>query len=56
MQGASAKSPAAKTALVTGAIADPGFPDRLVDAAVGAFGRLDILVNRAGVKYCRLKI
>lgn len=30
-------------------LTDPGSPDRVVDAAVTAFGRLDILVNNAGM-------
>src|ERR1700755_2022803 len=30
---------------LAGDIADPAFPDRLVEATLAAFGRLDILVN-----------
>jgi len=34
---------------MAGDIADPAFPDRLVEATLTAFGRLDILVNNAGI-------
>jgi len=34
-----------------GDITDPELPDRLVAAAIGAYGRLDILVNNAGVTF-----
>jgi 2-deoxy-D-gluconate 3-dehydrogenase len=38
-----------RVAAAAGNVSDPGDVDRLVEAAVGAFGRLDILVNNAGV-------
>ena len=34
---------------LVGDLADPAVPDRLVAEAVGALGRLDVLVNNAGV-------
>ena len=34
---------------IAGDIAETGFPDRLVDTVVGRFGRLDVVVNNAGV-------
>ncbi|MDO8210324.1 SDR family NAD(P)-dependent oxidoreductase [Conexibacter sp. CPCC 206217] len=34
---------------LTGDLADPQVPDRLVRAALDAFGRVDVLVNNAGV-------
>ncbi|GAA3412856.1 SDR family NAD(P)-dependent oxidoreductase [Streptosporangium vulgare] len=34
---------------VQGDIADPGTADRVVDTAIGKFGRLDTLVNNAGI-------
>ncbi|MET1026872.1 MAG: glucose 1-dehydrogenase [Dongiaceae bacterium] len=34
---------------LAGDIAEPGFPDRLVEATLAEFGRLDILVNNAGI-------
>ena len=33
---------------VNGSVADPGFPDRFVGAAVERFGGIDIIVNNAG--------
>ncbi|MBX6377507.1 MAG: SDR family oxidoreductase [Clostridia bacterium] len=33
---------------VPGSVTEPGFPERLLEEAVKAFGRLDILVNNAG--------
>jgi NAD(P)-dependent dehydrogenase (short-subunit alcohol dehydrogenase family) len=33
----------------TGDLSDPGVPEQLVDAARDAFGRLDVLVNNAGL-------
>jgi NAD(P)-dependent dehydrogenase (short-subunit alcohol dehydrogenase family) len=32
-------------------IAEAGAPERIIAHAVGAFGRLDILMNRAGVSH-----
>src|SRR5215469_15548654 len=40
---------AAKVALVDGDIGDPGTAARIVDAAVSRFGRIDVLINNAGV-------
>jgi glucose 1-dehydrogenase len=34
---------------VTGDLADPAVPPRLVDEVASAFGRLDVLVNNAGI-------
>ena len=34
---------------LVGDLADPTVPERLVDGAVAAFGRLDVLVNNAGL-------
>jgi NAD(P)-dependent dehydrogenase (short-subunit alcohol dehydrogenase family) len=34
---------------LAGDIADPAFPDRLVAETLAAFGRLDILINNAGI-------
>lgn len=36
---------------VAGDVADPSFPATLVDEAVERFGRLDVLVNNAGVSH-----
>ncbi len=36
---------------LAGDMADPVFPERLVDATLAAFGRIDILVNNAGVTH-----
>jgi meso-butanediol dehydrogenase / (S,S)-butanediol dehydrogenase / diacetyl reductase len=36
---------------VAGDIADPAFPDRLVAETLAAFGRLDILINNAGITH-----
>jgi meso-butanediol dehydrogenase / (S,S)-butanediol dehydrogenase / diacetyl reductase len=36
---------------VAGDIADPGFPDRLIAESVSALGRLDILINNAGITH-----
>ena len=36
---------------VAGDIADPGFPDRLIAETVSALGRLDILINNAGITH-----
>jgi 3-oxoacyl-[acyl-carrier protein] reductase len=35
--------------LVPGSVADPRVPERLREAALSAFGRLDVLVNNAGI-------
>jgi 3-oxoacyl-[acyl-carrier protein] reductase len=35
--------------LIPGDVADPDMPAKLVDATIGAFGRIDVLVNNAGV-------
>ncbi len=39
----------ASVAAIAGDITEEGMPQRLVDAAVGQYGRLDILLNNAGV-------
>jgi meso-butanediol dehydrogenase/(S,S)-butanediol dehydrogenase/diacetyl reductase len=36
---------------LAGDITDPDFPDRLVAEALAAFGRLDILINNAGINH-----
>ncbi len=36
---------------LAGDIADPEFPDRLVEEALATFGRLDILINNAGITH-----
>jgi meso-butanediol dehydrogenase / (S,S)-butanediol dehydrogenase / diacetyl reductase len=36
---------------VAGDIADPAFPDRLVAETLAAFGRLDVLINNAGITH-----
>jgi len=40
---------AANVALVDGDIGDPGTAARIVDTAVSRFGRIDVLINNAGV-------
>src|SRR5215471_6814435 len=40
---------AADVALVDGDIGDPGTGARIVDTAVSRFGRIDVLINNAGV-------
>src|SRR5215470_15087820 len=40
---------AANVALVDGDIGDPGTAARVVDTAVSRFGRIDVLINNAGV-------
>src|SRR5262245_7316995 len=40
---------AANVALVDGDIGDPGTAARIVDTAVLRFGRIDVLINNAGV-------
>src|SRR5262247_598273 len=40
---------AANVALVDGDIGDPGTAARIVDTAVSRFGRIDLLINNAGV-------
>src|SRR5215813_5651665 len=40
---------AANVALVDGDISDPGTAARIVDTAVSRFGRIDVLINNAGV-------
>ena len=37
------------TKIVPGEITDPGLPQQLIDAAINAFGRFDVLINNAGV-------
>src|ERR1700722_861657 len=39
----------AKLALVAGDIADPSTAAKIRDAAVSQFGRIDVLVNNAGI-------
>jgi NAD(P)-dependent dehydrogenase (short-subunit alcohol dehydrogenase family) len=39
----------ASAAFVAGDLSDPAFADRLVDATVERFGRIDVLVNNAGL-------
>src|SRR5664279_1881241 len=36
-------------AIVAGDVTDPQTPDRIVQCAVERFGRLDVLINNAGV-------
>ena len=36
------------TSCLAGSVTDPAFPQQLVDATIGAFGGLDIIVNNAG--------
>jgi meso-butanediol dehydrogenase / (S,S)-butanediol dehydrogenase / diacetyl reductase len=38
-----------KASFLAGDITDPGMPDALVDLALKRFGRLDILINNAGI-------
>ena len=38
-----------RTSCVVADLADPAAPQRLMDAAIEAFGRVDILVNNAGI-------
>src|SRR5262245_13770561 len=40
---------AANVALVDGDIGDPGTASRIVDTAISRFGRIDVLINNAGV-------
>jgi NAD(P)-dependent dehydrogenase (short-subunit alcohol dehydrogenase family) len=40
---------AANVALVDGDIGDPGTAARIVDTAVSRFGRIDVLINNAGI-------
>src|SRR5262249_30563595 len=40
---------AANVALVDGDIGDPGTAARIVDTAISRFGRIDVLINNAGV-------
>src|SRR5258708_12521166 len=40
---------AANVSLVDGDIGDPGTAARIVDTAVSRFGRIDVLINNAGV-------
>jgi NAD(P)-dependent dehydrogenase (short-subunit alcohol dehydrogenase family) len=42
-------SASAKLALVAGDIADPNTAAKITDAAVSRFGRIDVLVNSAGI-------
>jgi NAD(P)-dependent dehydrogenase (short-subunit alcohol dehydrogenase family) len=42
-------SPSANLALVDGDIGDPSTAARIVDTAVSRFGRLDALINNAGI-------
>ena len=42
-------SPHADAAIVTGDLMNPDFPKECIEAAVSAFGSLDILINNAGL-------
>jgi 2-dehydro-3-deoxy-D-gluconate 5-dehydrogenase len=44
-----ASSTGRRTALVTGDLADPDTAERIVHETLSAFGRLDVLVNNAGI-------
>jgi 2-deoxy-D-gluconate 3-dehydrogenase len=44
-----AATTSARTASITGDLADPSAPDRVLGQAIDAFGRVDILVNNAGI-------
>jgi NAD(P)-dependent dehydrogenase (short-subunit alcohol dehydrogenase family) len=46
---AEARGRGARVTLVTGDLADPSVPTAVVGEAVASFGRLDVLVNNAGV-------
>ncbi|MBQ2955102.1 MAG: SDR family oxidoreductase [Clostridia bacterium] len=41
--------PGAEVSLVTGDLTDPAFPKNCIEKAISAFGRLDILINNAGL-------
>jgi 2-dehydro-3-deoxy-D-gluconate 5-dehydrogenase len=38
-----------RTEVITGDLAEGGAPDRLVEASIARFGKLDILINNAGI-------
>jgi NAD(P)-dependent dehydrogenase (short-subunit alcohol dehydrogenase family) len=46
---AEARAAGATAEFVAGDVTEPGFADRLVADTVGRFGRLDVLVNNAGI-------
>ena len=41
--------PGAQSVIITGDLLDPAFPKACIEAAVNAFGHLDVLINNAGL-------